>query len=91
MSDMALKRRLRFDEIQFFRTLKRMLNHESRTVEEMHEQWFPHAPFEAVREFWESLQVIAAGDAGLADWERHGRAYLELQRYSVPTIDLDQL
>lgn len=52
-------------------------------------QWFPHAPFE-VQDFWDTLLAIAGGDAPLEDWKRHGRAYRELERHSLPTIDLDQ-
>ena len=68
-----------------------MPDHEVQTAHEMQEQWFPHAPFEAVKEFLDSLQVVAGGDAAPEDWERHGRAYDVLQRHSVPIIDLDQL
>lgn len=67
-----------------------MPHHEIHTVHEMQEQWFPHAPFEAVKEFWESLHIVVLDDATPQDWERHGRAYRELQRYSTPTIDIDR-
>ena len=62
---------------------------EVHTAEEMREQWFPHAPYDLVEEFWDSLRIIGAGDAPLEEWKRHGRAYEQLQQFRVPTINID--
>jgi len=59
------------------------------TAEEMHDEWFPYAPLDLVEEFWDSLRIVSADDATLADWKRHGSAYEQLQRFRVPTITID--